>query len=228
MLPRVLEPELMDTEAEALAYDAMDHVAVNARFVDDLLALGPLPGRVLDVGVGTALIPIELCARATGVEVVGIDLAEHMLAVARRNVERRGMSGRIELERVDAKAMPYADGAFAAVVSNSIVHHIPEPRAVMKEMWRVLAPGGLLFVRDLFRPDTSAELDRLVELYGGTRPDDPAAVPAFEIAQSSFRASLGAALTVEEVTALAWEIGIPESAVRATSDRHWTLAHRKP
>ncbi|MEZ6069552.1 MAG: hypothetical protein R3C10_04605 [Pirellulales bacterium] len=66
-LDRVLEPEVMDTAAEALAYDRMDHTAVNMAFVDDLIAAAGEANdltNVLDLGTGTALIPIELCRRA--------------------------------------------------------------------------------------------------------------------------------------------------------------------
>ena len=48
-LPRVLEPEVMDTEEEASDYDAMDHGGVNARFCEDLLALDVPTGRVVGV-----------------------------------------------------------------------------------------------------------------------------------------------------------------------------------
>ena len=109
-LPRTLEPEVMDTEQEARDYDAMDHGDVNARFCDDLLALGVRLGRVLDVGTGPGLIPIELCRRAPAVEVDAIDLAAHMLALAERNVARAGLAGRIRVARVDAKATGRADG----------------------------------------------------------------------------------------------------------------------
>ena len=136
-LLRTLEPEVMDTEEEAQDYDAMDHAQVNARFCDDLLAMGPRPRRVLDVGTGTALIPIELCRRDPLVEVDAIDLAAHMLALAERNVARASFGRRIRVARVDAKATPWPDGAFDGVLSNSIVHHIPEPGRVLAEVWRL-------------------------------------------------------------------------------------------
>ncbi len=63
-MKRQLEPELMDSPAEAVAYDQMDHAEVNRRFVDDLLdAIGTTEGEltVVDLGTGTAQIPIELC-----------------------------------------------------------------------------------------------------------------------------------------------------------------------
>ena len=238
MQERVLEPEVMDTAAEARDYDAMDHSEVNARFCDDLLAFASanghpslakrLPNRVIDFGTGTALIPVELCSRAAGFAMVAIDLAEHMLALARTNVARAGLSNRVLLERVDAKGTPYEDGAFGGTISNSIVHHIPEPARCLAEMWRVTAPHGLLFVRDLHRPESEAEVDRLVTLYGGEAPSDPAQVESFENMRSLFRASLCAALTVPEIVAMVAPLGIPASAVRMTSDRHWTLAYEKP
>jgi ubiquinone/menaquinone biosynthesis C-methylase UbiE len=238
MLARVLEPEVMDTADEARDYDSMDHSAVNARFCDDLLAfadqsgrpaLGRLtPSRVIDFGTGTALIPVELCARAGGFPVVAIDLAEHMLALARVNVARAGLSDRVLLERVDAKGTPYEDGAFGAMISNSIVHHIPEPRRCLAEMWRVTAKGGLLFVRDLYRPDSEAEVDRLVALYAGDAPADPTRVASFENQRALFRASLCASLTVNEIVDMVAPLGVPASAIRMTSDRHWTLAYEKP
>ena len=105
-ISRVLEPEVMDSPEEASAYDAMDHGQVNAAFCADLLALTPSPdlARVLDVGTGTALIPVELCRRHPGARVVGIDLAPSMLEVGRRNVERAALSGVVSLGLADAKA----------------------------------------------------------------------------------------------------------------------------
>ncbi|MDI3290238.1 class I SAM-dependent methyltransferase [Polyangium sp. 15x6] len=224
MLPRVLEPEVMDTPEEARDYDAMDHAAVNRAFCEDMLAVLSTPGRVLDVGTGTARIPIELCALSPSAEVVAIDLAEHMLALARENIERAGLASRVTVAKIDAKALPYPDGSFGAVLSNSIVHHIPEPAQVLAEMWRVTSRGGLLFVRDLHRPETEGEIDRLVALYSGERPADPAAAISFDHQRSLFRASLAAALTATEIAAFVAPLGIPASAVRMTSDRHWTLS----
>jgi tRNA1(Val) A37 N6-methylase TrmN6 len=97
MLPRTLEPEVMDSAEEARDYDAMDHAAVNGVFVQDFLAAWDGRQPLLDVGTGTAQIPIELCRRQPGVRVTGVDLAEHMLAVGRANVRRAGLEDRVGL-----------------------------------------------------------------------------------------------------------------------------------
>ena len=118
MLPRVLETEAMDALSEAVDYDGMDHGEVNRVFVADLLAAGPNRGEILDLGTGTAQIPIELCRQQPDARVLAVDSAENMLEVARQNVCRAGLAGRIRLKRVDAKRLPYASAQFANVISN--------------------------------------------------------------------------------------------------------------
>jgi ubiquinone/menaquinone biosynthesis C-methylase UbiE len=227
-LSRTLEQEVMDTEQEARDYDAMDHAEVNARFCDDLLSLRPDLGRVLDVGTGTARIPIELCRRATDVQVSGIDLATSMLASAKRHVDRAGLAERIHLILADAKSTAWEAGAFDAVISNSIVHHIPEPRDVLREMWRLVRKGGVLFVRDLVRPDSADATRVLLAKYARIAGEGSPPVRAMHQRQRAlFEASLHAALTVREVVAAVTVLGIPGDAVQQTSDRHWTLAQMR-
>lgn len=218
-IPRILEPEAMDTPDEAREYDAMDHSHVNRVFVDDLLAAGFAAGDLLDLGTGTALIPIELCRRDSECRVMATDLAGHMLDLASFNLELRGYATRVQLQQADAKRLPFASDMFDAVVSNSIVHHVPEPRAVFGEALRVTKPGGLLFFRDLFRPYSLEELRRIVEAYAGQES---------ERARQLFGDSLHAALTVDEVRQLVGEFGFAADTVQATSDRHWTWIAHKP
>jgi ubiquinone/menaquinone biosynthesis C-methylase UbiE len=215
MLARVLEPEAMDTPEEARDYDAMDHAAVNARFVADFRAAhGPCRGgQVLDVGTGPARIAIALCQADAAARVCALDLAEAMLALARHNVAAAGLSGRITCVRGDAKALAWPDGAFEAVFSNTIIHHIPDPAPALGEMSRLVAPGGTLFVRDLARPASDEAVASLVATYAGT--ESPAA-------QALFEASLRAALTVDELRAIARSLGAAPTGVNMTSDRHWT------
>ena len=209
----------MDSLEEAAEYDAMDHEAVNRQFVDDFLATGFSQGEVLDLGTGTARIPIELCQRLSAVSVRGVDAAQHMLALAHRNVFAAVLQTRIALESVDVKQLPYPTGSFAAVVSNSLVHHIPEPELIFREAMRVLAPGGVLFCRDLARPGDRSQLQRLVDTY---------AVGATPSQRGLLADSLHAALTADEVASLLSSHGVPGSAVAMTSDRHWTCVYRKP
>ena len=226
----------MDSEQEARDYDAMDHGEVNARFCDDLLtAYAPRrPRRVLDLGTGTALIAIELCRRTAQAGVEAIDLAKHMLDRAAANVKRANLGTRIHLALADAKATRLTGGAYDTVMSNSLVHHIPEPAAVLEEMWRLVCKDGLLFVRDLARPQDEAHVTALADRYAPARAlgqgDEGAGQDAAAQARQHalFVDSLRAALTAQEVRAMIAPLGIPGGAVAMTSDRHWTLAYVRP
>lgn len=223
MLPRVLEPEVMDTPEEARDYDAMDHAAVNQQFVSDLLAVAAespelLEGELLDLGTGTAQIPVAFCRQSPAGRILAVDAAIEMLELARYNLELAGVTTRVHLAHVDAKSLPYGDAQFDIVMSNSIVHHIPEPATVLGEAVRVLKPGGLIFFRDLLRPASDAEVERLVSLY---------AADANEHQRAMFDASLRAALSLDEMRELVAALGFPPESVAATSDRHWTWSARR-
>jgi ubiquinone/menaquinone biosynthesis C-methylase UbiE len=146
-------------------------------------------------------------------------LARSMLDVAAKNVAAARLEYALELKLVDAKQLPFADGEFAVVMSNSIIHHIPEPADCLAEMARVVSPqGGLLFVRDLLRPSDEGQLQRLVETYAGD---------ANAHQQKMFGESLHAALTLREIRDLAGRFGIAADCIQQTTDRHWTLAWRR-
>jgi len=96
--------------------------------------LGPLPRPVLDLGSGDG----HFCQEVWGQMDVGLDPDEPTM----REAQRRGVY-RL-LSRASATQMPFADGSFACVVANCVIEHIPDNDAVMREMARVLRPGGLL------------------------------------------------------------------------------------
>jgi ubiquinone/menaquinone biosynthesis C-methylase UbiE len=220
---RILETEVMDTPEEALDYDAMDHGAVNRLFVDDLLTAIADKSEVrnpkseildiLDLGTGTAQIPIELCRRYESCRVMACDAAAHMLEQAQYNLAAVNFNDRIQLRQVDAKALPFHETRFDVVMSNSIIHHIPEPLAVLREAVRVTRPGGLLFFRDLLRPDSIDQLQHLVATYTAGANDHQ---------RQMFADSLHAALSLEEIRDCLASLGFPREGVQQTSDRHWT------
>jgi ubiquinone/menaquinone biosynthesis C-methylase UbiE len=221
MLPRVLEAEAMDTAEEARDYDLMDHAEVNARFVADFLrAHGPSRGgEVIDVGTGPGRIPIALCQADPEIRVFGVDLAEEMLSRARANVAEAGLSRRVRFANADAKALSQPDASFEAVISNTIIHHIPDPELAIAEMARIVAPGGTIVVRDLYRPDDLATLNHLVSTYAGD---------ASVAARALFEASLHAALTLDEIQGMVRALDLPGAEVSMTSDRHWTWVWHRP
>jgi ubiquinone/menaquinone biosynthesis C-methylase UbiE len=218
---RILEPELMDSAEEAEEYDRIDHSTVNERFVTDFLSVvhprHSLPGRplVIDVGSGTARVPIVLARTWPDCVVMAVDMAGEMLRVAARNIREAGLWRRIICPEADARCLPFQTGSAPFVISNSLIHHIPDPYPVLEEMCRIATPGALLFVRDLFRPDTDGDVERLVSTYASY--ETPAQ-------RALFAASLRAALTLDEISAMLERLPLKDATVVASSDRHWTLS----
>lgn len=213
MIDRQLEPELMDDPDESEAYDDMDHAAVNEAFVRDLLSGGEVGMKVLDLGTGTARIPIELCKHHEDCSIIACDAAISMLELAKIIVAVEGCEHRIQLAHVDAKQLEFEDGAADCVISNSLIHHLPDPEVGIREMARVLRSGGRIFVRDLVRPDSIEQVEALVSTYAGGETQE---------CQQLLRQSFIAALTVAEVQDIVTGLGFSPESVQMSSDRHWT------
>jgi len=203
----------MDTWEEAVDYDAMDFVEVNTAFAQRAIELGPLAAKVLDAGTGTARIPILLCQMKPQWRVWGVDLAQNMLQIGCQHIEQTGLQNQILLELVDAKQLPYENGHFEMVISNSLVHHLPDPLPFFLELKRVLQPNGAILIRDLIRPPDQATMNRLVESIG---------TEYNEHQKKLFRDSLYAALTLDEVDQLISQARLQGVRVYQSSDRHWT------
>jgi ubiquinone/menaquinone biosynthesis C-methylase UbiE len=218
MLPRTLEPEVMDDQAEAIEYDRLDHRSVNGQFADDLLQLPDLGTRCLDLGTGTALIPIAICERNPLMRVIGFDASIPMLELGRYQIELSGMLESVQLMHGSVDSLPFDDGYFDVVLSNSLIHHLADPVACLREAYRVLKADGWLFIRDLCRPDSNVEVEGLVEAVAGTESD---------LGKQLLRQSLCAALTIEEMGLCLNRAGIEKGMVQRTSNRHWTLTARK-
>ncbi len=212
-MERVLEPEVMDDPEEANLYNDMDHSEVNRRFVEEFLATGDIGNDILDLGTGTALIPIELCRQHPTCRVMASDAAVSMLDLARYNVAIASLDQRIQLHHGDSKSLVFETAMFDAVISNSLIHHLPNPKSAMGEIIRVCRPGGRIFVRDLCRPNDEEQVEEFVKAYTANEPD---------ASQQMFRQSLMAALTLDEVRSLVAEFGYPQETVQMSSDRHWT------
>ncbi|NEP52240.1 MAG: class I SAM-dependent methyltransferase [Moorea sp. SIO3C2] len=212
-MSRVLEPEVMDTWEDAVEYDSMDFSEVNTAFAQLAVELGPQAGLVLDVGTGTSRIPIIIAQMRPQWQIWAIDLSENMLKVGAQNVEDAGLQEQIKLERVDGKQMPYRDTMFDMVISNSIVHHLPNPLPFFREVKRLLKPGGGILLRDLIRPADVATMDALVARISGEYN---------QYQTQLFRDSLHAALTLDEVNQMVLEAGLSGVRVYQSSDIHWT------
>src|SRR5262245_28746284 len=168
--------------------------------------------RVLDVGVGRARIPIEICAGRPDIAITGVDSQPSILRRAREDIERAGLEGAVRVQRGNACALPFPDASFDAVISNALLHHLPRQRKALSEMIRVLRPEGLLFVRDsLAQADASIIAATLLHTAGERR-------------RRIERARLPIPLSLDDALQLAAEAGLPAEWVRPCGPRHWLLS----
>jgi ubiquinone/menaquinone biosynthesis C-methylase UbiE len=227
-LARVLEPEEMAGAEEAAEYDRMDFGATDQAFAGRAAELARPGGWIVDIGCGNAKIPLEIARLAPQSPVCAVEMSQEMLAVAAGNRAKAGDAARrVVFVRGDAKHLPLAAGSVSLVVSNSLIHHIPDPALVFQEVARVIrirnqrdrslqpAHGGArVLIRDLVRPDTEADLAALADKYssGWSR-----------LQRRLYVDSLRAALSLEEVREYAAGAGLNGVRVEQITDRHWSL-----
>ena len=106
-------------------------------------AANHIGGAVLEVGVGTGL---SLPSYGRGTRVVGIDISEPMLAIARARVRRLGLVNVDGLSVMDAERLEFADASFDVVVAQYVVTAVSKPELALDEFARVLRPGGAIIL----------------------------------------------------------------------------------
>lgn len=108
-------------------------------------------GRILDVGCGHGGSAIVLAQEFPRSEVLGIDLSEPLLRLARQATKAAGLADRVSFETGDAERILLGDDSFDVVLNLNMVHIVEHPVEMLNEIERILAPGGSLFVVDLKR-----------------------------------------------------------------------------
>ncbi|MGD2055805.1 MAG: class I SAM-dependent methyltransferase [Gammaproteobacteria bacterium] len=214
-MQRVTEPELMDDPLQAVAYAAADfdepHRHIVASF-DTCFPQVQLAGTMLDLGCGPGDVSFRFAARFPACSVIGVDGSAAMIRLANR---RRAHAGELQ-ERVRfiegvipgaaIPAIPYA-----AIVSNSLLHHLHDPRVLWETVVRYAGAGSRIYIADLLRPQSEVRARDLVTRYAGGEP---------EVLQRDFYHSLCAAFEPREVVVQLAAAGLGELAVKVISDRH--------
>lgn len=218
-MQRRLEPEVMDDPEQARAYAEADFEASNQAFADRCLDLlrGLERGVVLDLGCGPADIPLRLSrALPAGVRIVGVDASASMLAFGRAALGRAD-APRVDLVRAYLPDLPFAAGACAAVISNSLLHHLPDPAPLWRAVRTLARPGAPVVVGDLFRPPSEDDAARIVR---------EAAVSDHPLLERDFYCSLLAAFTLDEVREQLRRAGLTTLDASIVSERHLLVRGR--
>ena len=214
-MQRVTEPELMDDHAQAEAYAAADFTEAHSRIVDTFGSCFPgvdVAGQVLDLGCGPGDICFRFAARYPGCSVTGVDGSSAMIRLANERKARESVMG--ERVRFIEGLLPGASipgVPFATVISNSLLHHLHEPQVLWETVLSHASFGTKVYVVDLFRPQTVAEVQRLVDIYAAGEPD---------ILRKDFYNSLCAAFEPHEVVTQLATTGLAGLAIDVISDRH--------
>lgn len=138
-------------------------------YLDRLVRNVPAGVPVLEVGIGTGALLPELAA--AGRTVIGVDHSPAMLEEARRRLETAGLDN-VELRLGEMTHLPLPDKSVGCVVANMVLHHAADPPAVLREMGRVLEPGGALLIADLARHERELARERLADQWLGFEEDE--------------------------------------------------------
>lgn len=213
---RTPEPELMDAPEQARAYAEADFSEPNRLFVEATAEqiAGLKKGTLIDLGCGPGDICIRLAERLPAWHIVGLDAGPNMLALAERAVRKAHLESRIELLHAHLPdELP--DGHFEAIVSNSLLHHLPDPNSLWQSIRALGGPGCHILVMDLHRPDDESHARKLVDQYADGAP---------EILRQDFFNSLLAAWTSDEISDQLGQAGLSRLKLTRPSDRHWMVS----
>lgn len=119
------------------------------------LALGdaPSPSLVLDLATGTGDLALLVADRQSGSRVVGLDPAERMLARAHGKAVDAGLERRVQLVAGDAEVLPFPDASFDGITMAFGIRNVPDRARALREMHRVMRPGGRVAILELSEPD---------------------------------------------------------------------------
>jgi ArsR family transcriptional regulator len=188
-LERVLEARATRTrsffDAVGPEWDALRKV-----FNDDSLRaraiahLAPADWTVADIGTGTGILAAELAR--LGLHVIAVDHSPRMLEAARAKLDEEGLAGgptaarahaetgRVELRAGEASALPLRDGEVDAALAHMVLHYLPGPIEALREMARIVRPGGAVVVVDFVRHEAEWMREELGVLWLGFPPDEVA------------------------------------------------------
>ena len=215
-MDRILEPELMTDEAQAEAYAQADFAQVNQGFVDRFRACFPkaVDGTMVDLGCGPGDIPVRFARALPGFTITAVDGSEPMIALAEKAVKAAGVEDRVRPRCARLPMLPLPLQSFDAVVSNSLVHHMPDPYLFWNELVRLGKPGATVLIMDLFRPESPERAREIVEQYSGNEAP---------VLKEDFFNSLCAAFTLREVRYQIRSRGLGGLVCELASDRHWIV-----
>ena len=108
--------------------------------------------RLLDIAAGTADLTIEAARKCPSIQVAGLDFIQEMIGIGRIKIEKEALSDRVQLLQGDALDLPFSDKSFDAASIAFGIRNIPDKIRALKEMERVVVPGGQVIILEMASP----------------------------------------------------------------------------
>jgi ubiquinone/menaquinone biosynthesis C-methylase UbiE len=212
-MERIAEPDLMDDAEQAQAYAETDFSEAHDAFVSHFKSRFPdfSRGEVLDLGCGTADVIIRFARALPDTHITGIDGAQVMLDIGLCDIEQKGFSRQIKIQKCLLPDNKLSAKKFDAVISNSLLHHLNDPLVIWKTVEQCAKPRSPIFIMDLTRPDSIETARDLVKRHAADAPP---------VLQKDFYNSLLAAYTVNEIRQQLIESQLENLSIEIVSDRH--------
>jgi len=210
----------MTDEEQACAYAKADFSESNTLFVDLFQQHFPeFDGRrAVDMGCGPGDIALRMARRYTGLHLDAVDGSAAMLSFGQPALAAAGEPGkRVRLLHGIFPGVELAFGEYDAVISNSLLHHLHEPKIMWQAVAQLGRPGASVLVMDLKRTRDAEHAREIVASYARNEP---------EVLQLDFYNSLLAAFTPSEVRQQLSEAGLDGLSVFEVSDRHLMVTGR--
>ena len=170
-------------------------------------------GMCLTLAVALATSPIRFARLFPSCRITGVDASAPMVRLAEDIARKAGLSDRMTFrcERFqDLAGVSVADAA----ISNSLLHHVPNPLQFWHKLRLVVKPGSPVLVMDLLRPDSPEDAQAIVDRYASDAPD---------ILRRDFYHSLLAAFTEDEIGAQLAQMNLTRLLIDVVDDRHWVV-----
>jgi len=220
-MQRVPEKELMEGREEARNYAGAKFPDVTGNAAQHLLDLTVRQAdralNVIDLGTGPGTIPIQLAKARPAWHITALDASKEMLKIAAISFKMAGVHDRVTPHLGNAKETGLPDASFDIVFSNNFLHHMPDPVPLWREIKRLIAPGGLVVVRDLLRPESEAAAHRIVDEMAANQPE------SFRI---GYFDSLHSAFLVDEVRNQLEAAGLSSLKVEGVEGRYLDIQGR--